>query len=214
MTTMSHIPTAAAGLMIDAENVPASHADAILAVTGPSSRLKTARFYGDIARLKGWVDIPGLRGIHTDPGRNAADIAICIDAMELALTGGLRQIYIATSDSDFTLLAMRLRELGVTVTGLGEEKASARFRAACSAFHELKTEPRLAKWDAELRSTIIENGGCLRIALLGSLMGKRGCLISKHPEKTWRAYLTARPGLFQCDPKGPDARVRWVGPKG
>ena len=100
------------------------------------------RIYGDVTspRLGGWVK--RLQGLAILPqqqfpymtGKNASDIALVIDAMDLMHTGAVDTFCLVSSDSDFTRLAQRLRENGKTVIGFGERKTPEAFRNACNRF--------------------------------------------------------------------------------
>src|SRR5215467_4434470 len=67
-------------------------------------------------------------------GKNATDSALIIDAMDLLYSGRLQGFCIVSSDSDFTRLATRLRESGMTVYGFGEQTTPEAFVAACDRF--------------------------------------------------------------------------------
>jgi hypothetical protein len=96
------------------------------------------RVYGDAGRLTGWEDTAGFRLIHSGTGKNAADLLLTVDAMERALSGACDAVVIASSDGDFRHLAERLRERGLTVLGMGQEKAGLRFKASCCRFVSLR----------------------------------------------------------------------------
>ena len=67
-------------------------------------------------------------------GKNATDSALIIDAMDLLYSGNVDVFVIVSSDSDFTRLAMRLRESGKTVYGIGGKKTPVAFQNACDRF--------------------------------------------------------------------------------
>lgn len=67
-------------------------------------------------------------------GKNSTDSALIIDAMDLLYTGRFQGFCIVSSDSDFTRLASRIREQGITVYGFGERKTPTSFRNACDQF--------------------------------------------------------------------------------
>ena len=100
------------------------------------------RIYGDFSgpRLKSWTDI--LQKYAIDPyqqfaytsGKNASDIALVIDAMDLLHSGRFDGFCLVSSDSDFTRLASRLREQGADVYGFGAQKTPESFRQACRRF--------------------------------------------------------------------------------
>jgi len=129
-------------LLIDADNV--SHAK-IAAIVAELSKYGTAnirRAYGDWASqgLKGWKDklhsfaIRPIQQFSYSTGKNATDIAVVIDAMELMYTQKLDAFCIASSDGDFTPLVMALRANGHDVYGFGERKTPDAFANACTTF--------------------------------------------------------------------------------
>ena len=161
----------------------------------------------------------GFRPILAGAGKNAADCLMCIDAVELALSGEFNAFALASSDGDFTHLAHRLRERGKVVLGLGEAKAPKIFRKACTAFVELAgvdrptaaiPSPACSPLDVEIRSMIAthsRNGAGMRLVELAPKMhSAHGVRISQQPERTWRAYLAARPAMYDLDPRVPK---RW-----
>lgn len=100
------------------------------------------RIHGDFTgtRLKGWAEIAPLyaclphQNFANTVGKNASDIALVIDAMDLLHSGRFDGFCLVSSDSDFTRLAARIREQGVDVFGFGETKTPASFRQACKRF--------------------------------------------------------------------------------
>ena len=129
-------------LLVDADNI--SHAK-LGAIVGELSRYGVAnvrRVYGDWtnATLKGWKDklhlfaIRPMQQFSYSVGKNATDMALVIDAMELLYTQDLDAFCIASSDADFTPLVMQLRANGHEVYGFGERKTPEPFVNACSTF--------------------------------------------------------------------------------
>ena len=100
------------------------------------------RIYGDFSgtRLKSWADVLSTHAIMPyqnfayTTGKNASDIALVIDAMDLLHTGRFDGFCLVSSDSDFTRLASRIREQGINVYGFGEQKTPESFRQACHRF--------------------------------------------------------------------------------
>ncbi len=151
------------------------------------------------------------------PGKNAADILLCVEAMALALRDGFETLVIASSDRDFSYLAEHLREAGKRVVGIGSPMAAASFQAACSHFHSVTqanvtviAPPAVGETDVDRVCAVVRSGGQagVPIAALGPALPQHGVKIAETPEKTWRAWLTARATVFALDPKGPTARVR------
>lgn len=135
-------------LLIDAENISHKYMKRILKVLEPMGTITYKRIYRDWTdtSASGWKDIVlenGLSPIQQysyTSGKNATDFAIIIDAMDILHEGNADTFCLATSDSDFTRLAMRLRESGKYVIGLGEKKTPVSFVAACDQYIYLDTE--------------------------------------------------------------------------
>jgi len=129
-------------LLIDADNVSASKIALMVAELSKYGTVNIRRAYGDWAstRLKGWKDklhdfaIRPIQQFSYSVGKNATDIALVIDAMELLYTQKLDAFCIASSDADFTPLVMQLRANGHDVYGFGERKAPVPFVNACTTF--------------------------------------------------------------------------------
>lgn len=213
-------------VLVDGDNISAVHSEQVLAEAAMLGRVDVARVYVAANTNSTWLITPGYRAMHAGVGKNAADLLLCIDAMELALTGGLETFVIASSDGDFTHLAQRLRERGQHVLGLGEAKATKAFRMACTQFITLKTPqpcaavsvakpsaPNISTLDKNIRAMIAKHsqkGQGMRVSELSLHMHRvHGLKISSQPERTWRAFLSKRPTLYDLDPCGPEAFVRF-----
>lgn len=129
-------------VLIDADNVPASYADDIFAEIATLGEASIRRIYGDFARegLRGWskklanLAIVPIQAPSNTKGKNASDIALVIDAMDILHQGRFDGFVLVSSDSDFTRLASRIREHGLDVYGMGEQKTPEAFRRACKRF--------------------------------------------------------------------------------
>ncbi|MBO9630662.1 MAG: NYN domain-containing protein [Shinella sp.] len=129
-------------LFIDAENMPPSLAAVILDEAKQQGFLFHRRVYGDFSRsaLAPWLEVVPRHALTVcqtvagAAGKNGADIALVIDAMDLLHTTDATVFCLATCDGDFTQLAMRIRRGGGTFVGMGTTHASARFRSACDVF--------------------------------------------------------------------------------
>lgn len=141
-------------LLVDADNVPHGKIAEMLAELSKYGTANIRRAYGDWASagLKNWKDklhdfaIRPVQQFSYSTGKNATDIALVIDAMELLYTQKLDAFCIASSDADFTPLVMQLRANGHEVYGFGERKTPSPFVNACTAFLYLDTlgEPLMA----------------------------------------------------------------------
>jgi uncharacterized protein (TIGR00288 family) len=129
-------------VLIDADNVSASHAASLLAELARYGAPTVKRAYGDwtTQQLSGWKSelarhaIQPIQQFANTVGKNSTDSALIIDAMDLLYSGNLDAFAIVSSDSDFTRLATRLRESGKTVYGLGRRRTPASLQAACDKF--------------------------------------------------------------------------------
>jgi uncharacterized protein (TIGR00288 family) len=149
-------------LLIDADNARARRIDVILGELSSFGETSIRRAYGNWTKagLKGWQDVlheNAIRPIQQfDPskGKNASDMALAVDAVEILHTQRPDAFAIVSSDADFTPLAMHLREHGVAVYGFGDAKTPAPFQSACTRFLVLD---RLA--EESDRSTSEDGGG-------------------------------------------------------
>lgn len=129
-------------LLIDADNISHAKVAAILAELSRYGTANIRRAYGDWASsgLKGWKDklhefaIRPIQQFSYSTGKNATDIALVIDAMELLYTQELDAFCLASSDADFTPLVMQLKANGHEVYGFGERKTPTPFVNACTTF--------------------------------------------------------------------------------
>lgn len=129
-------------VLIDADNAQASVVEGLLAEVAKYGTAHVKRAYGDWTgtSLRGWKDqllsqsIQPIQQFAYTKGKNATDAALVIDAMDLLYSDRFDGFCIVSSDSDFTRLAARLRESGLTVYGFGERKTPKPFVAACDKF--------------------------------------------------------------------------------
>lgn len=133
-------------VLVDADNVPPSKIGAVLTEVARFGTASVKRVYGDwtTPNLGGWKPeasqhvIQPIQQFANTVGKNATDSALIIDAMDLLYTGRFQGFCIVSSDSDFTRLAARIREEGITVYGFGERKTPESFRNACDSFTYLE----------------------------------------------------------------------------
>jgi uncharacterized LabA/DUF88 family protein len=139
---MSSDNAARLAVLIDADNAQPSIAEGLLAEIAKYGTAHVKRAYGDWTRpnLGGWKEqllaqsIQPIQQFAYTKGKNATDAAMVIDAMDLLYSGRFDGFCLVSSDSDFTRLASRLRESGLTVYGFGERKTPQPFVAACDKF--------------------------------------------------------------------------------
>ena len=129
-------------LLIDSDNISANYIKIILDELAKYGTVTYKRIYGDWTRSNAtkWKDVLLANSINPvqeysyTSGKNATDSAMIIDAMDILYSGHVNGFCLASSDSDFTRLAMRLRESGMYVIGMGERKTPEPFRSACEKF--------------------------------------------------------------------------------
>lgn len=129
-------------VLIDADNTSPLIAGGLFEEVAKFGEASVRRIYGDFSgpHLKSWSEILQKHAI--DPyqqfaytkGKNASDIALVIDAMDLLHSGRFDGFCLVSSDSDFTRLASRMREQGADVYGFGAQKTPESFRQACRRF--------------------------------------------------------------------------------
>lgn len=133
-------------VLIDADNVSDKYIKVILDELSGDGTATYKRIYGDWTKpaLGSWKSvlldnsITPIQQYGYTTGKNATDSAMIIDAMDILYSGNVEGFCIVSSDSDFTRLAIRLRESGMYVIGMGEKKTPNAFIAACNKFKYLE----------------------------------------------------------------------------
>ena len=129
-------------VLIDAENVPRNSMKAIMEEAAIYGTPTIKRIYGDWTspNVASWKSlllenaVTPIQQYSYTTGKNSTDSAMIIDAMDILYEGKTDGFCIVSSDSDFTRLAIRLREAGMKVIGMGEQKTPVAFRVACDKF--------------------------------------------------------------------------------
>lgn len=144
-------------LLIDADNASPASLDAVLTVLAELGTVNVRRAYGNWgkASLKGWAKlmldyaIEPQQQFDITRGKNATDMKMTIDAMDLLYGGHVEGFGIVSSDCDFMPIAMRIRQNGLPVYGFGTERTPQGFRQACTRFIDV---------DALTKAEPVENG--------------------------------------------------------
>ncbi len=226
-------------VLIDADNAQPSIIDALLAEIAKYGTAHVKRIYGDWTspKLRSWKDVLLTHSIQPiqqfgyTTGKNATDSAMIIDAMDLLYSGNFDGFCIVSSDSDFTKLASRIRESGLTVYGFGEKKTPIPFVSACDKFiytevlradeqseesqkklsaQELRRDRKLIRLLQEAADAAGDESGWAHLGTMGSYIAKQS------PQFDPRNYgykklseLVKATGLFEIDerrsPNGPKA---------
>ncbi|KGO93097.1 NYN domain-containing protein [Flavobacterium subsaxonicum] len=129
-------------VLIDADNVSYTHVKEMLEEIAKSGTPTIKRIYADWTKpnANGWKNvlldnaITPIQQYSYTSGKNSSDSALIIDAMDILYAEKVEGFCIVSSDSDFTRLAMRLREAGMKVIGIGEKKTPTPFITACDKF--------------------------------------------------------------------------------
>lgn len=129
-------------VLIDGDNVPSAYVKEMMEEIAKYGNPTIKRIYGDWTKptLSKWKTlllenaITPIQQYGYTTGKNATDSAMIIDAMDVLYSGKVDGFCLVSSDSDFTRLATRLREAGMTVIGIGERKTPGPFIAACDKF--------------------------------------------------------------------------------
>ncbi len=218
-------------VLIDADNAQPSIIDALLAEIAKYGTAHVKRIYGDWTsqKLKGWKEVLLTHSIQPiqqfgyTTGKNATDSAMIIDAMDLLYSGNFDGFCIVSSDSDFTKLASRIRESGLTVYGFGEKKTPIPFVSACDKFiytevlradeqneenqpikkwstSELRRDRKLIRLLQEAADAAGDESGWAHLGAMGSYIAKQS------PQFDPRNYgykklseLVKATGLFEID---------------
>ncbi|MCX7288187.1 MAG: NYN domain-containing protein [Rhodobacterales bacterium] len=207
-------------LLVDGENLSAEVAGFLITTAAKCGALTIKRVFGAVTRLGGWTTAPGFRVVHVPPKKDAADLALSLDALELALTRQVDEIVIATSDRDLALVALRLAELGVSVTGIGEAKAPEDYRKACRKFVMVPVKAAhgavSVPFDQRMRAFMAAEGkateGWVAFSALGQQrakamdISKAAAGIAK--SVSWIEWFKVQPKVYEIEERGTQSRAR------
>lgn len=188
------IPAPRIAILIDADNVSSKDAERVLELVSTLGKICILRSYGNFTKrsFSVWAETVSKHGIvarhmpSVAPKKNAADIALSIDAIEIMLTRRIDIFVIMSSDSDFSPLARRIAEDGKDILGFGYACTPISFRNACTSFEEMhplnSKRPATPLWslqpaDAEnillpALQTLCADGQPIELAELGQYLAK------------------------------------------
>ncbi|UVC10205.1 NYN domain-containing protein [Rhizobium sp. TH2] len=164
-------------VLIDADNISSKFVERLFEEVATLGSPTIRRVYGDIARAdaKGWAEaterfaLLSRRQFVQTTGKNATDISMVIDAMDIMATDRVDGFCLVSSDSDFTPLAIRLREQGMMVYGFGATKAAECFRSACGQFVNIGDAARgLSASEKQSASHLVQATKLIKNALAAS----------------------------------------------
>lgn len=219
MTAFSPVPShtkARVAVFIDGDHIPPSYRATILVEAAKLGDPVSIQLFCDLSLRPDWAAETGIDVTHCKgrPGKNSADMSLCIAALDLAYRGLASAFLIASNDRDFEPLLRHLCRMGVTARQIKTPAPTAKPQPdepdSGKATFPAPKKPVSIPLLEMVRTAIKAHGGADGIAIgaLNPLLHRQGVSISKEPEKTWRAWLLARPSHFICDPKGPDSKVR------
>lgn len=167
-------------LLIDADNISSKYIKIILEELTKYGTVTYKRLYGDLTRNnnRSWKDallshsINPVQQYNYTTGKNSTDSAMIIDAMDILYSKSVDGFCLASSDSDFTRLAMRLRESGMTVIGMGESKTPEPFRVSCERFFYLDILADEALQDEQESIQANEEEAITSLATIESIIAK------------------------------------------
>lgn len=150
---MAQVASGKLALLIDADNIPPKMIPSVMEREGAIGRFVVRRIYGNLTTLSkvAWrhlVQDHAFTPVIVLPAtgtKNATDMKLAIDAMDLVAERDLDGLCLVSSDSDFTVVAIRLRESGLAVYGFGEAKTPAPYVSACSVFYRIGEAERATR---------------------------------------------------------------------
>lgn len=218
-------------LLIDADNSPAKSVELIFSELARYGKVNIRRAYGNwkSSTLKGWEAvlhdhaIQPIQQYDLTKGKNATDIAITIDAIDILYTRQVDTFCIVSSDCDFTPLATRIRSEGKFMIGFGASKTPSAFANACSTFlyldeekvqGESKSKPNSLKQDTKLLSLIrnaidacADDDGWANLSRVGAHISNQASFDSRNYGYGKLSDLIDAVGLFELRR---DERERFV----
>jgi hypothetical protein len=196
-------------VLIDGDNYPRSGLAEVESKASRLGEITIRRVFGDMTQHTDWAQETGFVATHcaTSAGKNRADIVLVIAAMDFAHRGLATAFAIVSDDRDFDPLISHMREQGYRAERIGKKKT----RTSEVAPGEPKPSPApsdkaMVKQVRAIIATMGSEGYPLQS--LGVALHVQGLKIADTPQKTWRSWLNEHPDTFECDPRGPNARVR------
>lgn len=196
-------------LLIDGDNFPRSGLSDVESRAARLGDITIRRVFADMSLRTDWARETTYTATHcvSASGKNRADMALVIAAMDLVHRGLATTFLIVSDDRDFDPLVSYMREQGFRAERIGKQKA----QAADAAHPAAKAKPATHsdKVFRKVRALVSTTGADgYPIQSLGVALHEQGINVADTPHKTWRSWLLAHPDEFDCDPRGPTARVR------
>lgn len=199
-------------VLIDGDATPQRHVDALFAHASARGTVTTARVYGNFTRTKadGWAPLirkHGMLALQTynlTQGKNAADIALVVDAMDLLHSSTVDAFCIVSSDADMAPLMRRIRESGLPAYGYGATQSAISFQQGCTEFTVLedlsgcKRPARVVRQKSEKRKRPPVDAESLVLPIIMHLGGAhRGVKLSTLGENLSRSHPGFDPRTYR-----------------
>lgn len=199
-------------VFVDGDNLSPNYASKIREIASARGDTFLVRVYANLKGPSGWMGQPGFRGFDAGEGKNAADLLLTVDAMEVAMSGRADHVVIATSDRDFTHLVQRLRERCLRVTVIGESKAPEPLREAGTEFIGLDAadppRPVAQRILTPLEDLVVEclrkRGGPMSVQQINQAAQIAKQSVAKTGASSWASWLDGRSDLLIFDRKAAD----------
>ena len=223
----------ALAILIDGDNAQPSLIGNLLAEAAKHGRVMVRRIYGDwtTPNMSRWKETLNAHAVHPvqqfryTTGKNATDIALVIEAMDLMYAGNVGGFCIVSSDSDYTRLAIRIQEQGLFVMGIGRATTPKSFVNACEVFvrtedltprpqsEEQAKEAASADWIPMVKHAVesaTRNDGWARLATVGTNVRKlySGFKYQTYGYKGLSKMLESEPSIFETKGGGTSKSVR------
>jgi hypothetical protein len=219
MNEATFLPRDRLAVFVDGDNLSPDLAPQLLKQIGGTADVM--RVYAAGPHLKGWLKHeafePRVTKFEGASQKNLTDLTLSLDALHLSLTQNFARVVLATSDGDFAVLARKLRETGVTVIGIGDEKAPNLLRRSCTRFvaishpiHGPEPQRACASRDPILRAALGLTGPDWKpvTAVAQELKEKHGLTRKSEGVGQWSRWFKARADRFDVDEASPGIRVR------
>jgi NYN domain len=196
-------------LLIDGDNFPRSGLSVVESRAARLGDVAIRRVFGDMTLRADWAQETAYTATHcaSSCGKNRADMALVIAAMDFVHRGLASTFVIVSDDRDFDPLVSYMREQGYRAERIGKQKAQS--TDARKPAVKTKPETQADRVFKKVRALIAAAGAAgYPIQSLGGALHGQNINVSDTPQKAWRAWLQSYPDEFDCDPRGPTARVR------
>ena len=203
-------------VFIDGDHIPPSYRPTIAAEAARLGQVVSTQLFCDLSLRADWAAETGIDATHCKgrPGKNSADMTLCIAALDLAYRGLATSFLIASNDRDFEPLIRHLHRMGFSAlqikTGLPPAPPVVKPTPAPQEARAPTPEPSSTPLLEKVRAAIKAHGDSdgIAISLLNTVLQREGVRISQEPEKTWRGWFLSNRHHFTVGNEIPYPKVR------